>query len=195
MESQRIYVAVIGHSFVRRARADICRLLERTECVAGHIVRGFGGMTFEDSRFQSCLDEVSQIESPYPVVLVLFLGDNDIFPKGMDALSELKHPLQSIAFHFFEHLKQTRLATGAKIYYVAPAMRRNKPIYNGIVPFVEYGLKKLACHRKWLYILSREYGGGSDPSQTSDDVHPHPHFQQSWILDYITHSISHATSS
>ena len=100
MESQRIYVAVIGHSFVRRAHADICRLLERTECVADHIVRGIGGMTFKDSRFQSCLDEVSQIDSPYPVVLILFLGDNDICPRGMDALPKRKQPLQSISSYF-----------------------------------------------------------------------------------------------
>ena len=197
MEFQRVSVVVLGHSFVRRAIADIKQLLDRTETVAWHDVMKHSGMRFGDAKFESFLSELSALNLHHPLIVICFLGDNDLFPKGSDDYQEKTLPLGAIAHTFGAQLRRIKEAANtALVYWITPAVRKNRPNYNGMLPYISYSMAKYVVKKRWLHVFSREGRGGSDPSGLCvDGIHPKPCHHDYWITNYISMAIDHYFST
>ena len=189
MQSRQISVAVIGHSFVSRAYHCIRDHLGQSSSVYNFKIFGRGGMIFnkKKKKFRDC---IKFLKNNHFDLVIVFLGDNDLFKPHEDTYDDMRcSNIWGTINTFMHHLTLIKLAANAKVSWVSPAVRQDRPNYNSCLSLISYEMTKRAKRRRWLRVLSREDRGGSDASQTSDGIHPRPDFYNSWILEYITHAI------
>ena len=193
--SRSISLVIIGHSFVARNREAIHRFLRSTSFGDIHIaeihILAHGGAIFGDSNFLDYLHFLSTYSFSYPLIIMSFLSDNDIFPRNSDSYADMPSTICGVVPFFGYWLDEIRRAANPiKIYQVTPAVRRGRHHYNGLLPFIEYSLLMFAGRKPWLHILSREGRGGSDVRELSPDgIHPLSRFVSTWVTDYISLAI------
>ena len=194
MDARKIKVAVLGHSFVARSKSHIIRLLEGSEAVADYTILGSGGLKFGTEKYYTLLQKLTTFvtSSSLPVIVILFLGDNDMFSKGSDSFGGTTLKIAEVVRRMTEGWKSIKArARPAMIYPVMPALRRGRQNYNGTLPVIEFYTRAFARRRPWVSIISRNDGGGSCLDGVAPDgIHPLPSHYQSWILSYISEAIS-----
>ena len=196
MESSSYFAAILGHSFVSRAEQSIHNLLANHRLVGNFKIEGKGGMKFGGPKYETAIQNLAEAtaQTDLPVVVIVFLGDNDIFKKDSDSFAdpETKNLTQA-TLDWLQKLLDIRSALNArKVYLIGPAVRRGRPNYNGTLEAVDFMMHKLTRCRKWVTYLTRENRGGRDLQDLSrDNIHPRVETYSTWIHSFINLSLDY----
>ena len=198
MEPTSYFAAILGHSFVARAQRPIEELLDNNQIVGRFQVAGKGGMQFGCEKYKAALQTLARKteRTDLPVVVIVFLGDNDIFKKDSDSFGPNTRNLTEAALEWYQELLNIRSTLNAeRVYLIGPAVRRGRPNHNRTLEVIDYLVRRLTHRRRWVTYVSREERGGWNPDELSpDNIHPREEFFRTWILDFITLALEHMSA-